>query len=119
MYSDNISPRRGSGSHGTDRQNADLRYAVSALLYWCSPALTFKVVYCNSFTVNPVHQWLRKGNLPTIRLAPPFSYLIELFVSTNTSAGPDGAFVTEDSLNSEIIGYAYFVLGDTPDIDPD
>lgn len=87
-----------------------------------SSALTFKVVYCNSLTVNPVLcQGPRKGNLPFIRLAPSYSGLIAFFISAHTSAGPYGTFVTEE--DPEIIAYAYpftpSLLGDTTDIDPD
>ena len=42
-------------------------------------------------------------------------------ISTHTSAGQDGAFITEDSSDPEVIGYAYtftpFLLGDTTGID--
>jgi len=85
-----------------------------------SSALTFKVVYCISFTVNPVRQRLRKGNLPTIRLTPPYSYLITFFISTHTSAEHDGVFTDDKNLEPEVIAYAYpftsFFLGDTTDI---
>jgi hypothetical protein len=87
-----------------------------------SSALTFKVVYCISFTVNPVRQRQSKGNLPTIRLAPPYSCLITFFISAHTSAERDGAFTDDKNLNPEIIAYAHpftsFLLGNTTDIAP-
>lgn len=87
-----------------------------------SSALTFKVPgpsHSQSGSV-PVAK-KRYSSLPTIRLAPPYSYLISFLISVHTSAEQfDGAFVTEKNLNPEYAcSSTPFLLCDTTGVDPD